>query len=403
MKLKNKFILSIIIPTRNRNSYAIAAANQVLENTTSEVQVVLQDNSDQIGLINYFKDSIYIDRIKYNYSPQLLSFVDNFSKGVEIADGEYLCMIGDDDGINPEIEQVVKWAKKNSVEAISPIVSLNYIWPGTGISYYKKDLGNLMIIDFNSKMKFYDTKNEIEKLLSSGGQNYLSFNLVKIYHGIVTKDSMEKVKSITGKYFGGLSPDIYSAVALSLVIEKVLKINYPLTIPGVCRKSGSGHSSTGRHHGELHTAPQLAGHVNYNWSSLVPAFYSVETLWADTALVAFQDMKRNDLIKKFDIATLSAYCYKNYKEFKHYTDVNYKNYCDNNNIGIISRKINLIKGYLKGPFSDLFNRVINRLKRRRSSIEKYDDVKTIKEAYLIFQEYLKKNNKNLPTLIKNQF
>src|SRR5690606_32572452 len=104
-----------------------------------------------------------------------------------IADGEYLCMIGDDDGINPEIEEIVNWAKEKSIEAISPIISLNYIWPGTGMDYFKRDSGNLMITSFDSSIKFYDTKSELNKLLSNGGQNYLNYNLAKIYHGIVTK------------------------------------------------------------------------------------------------------------------------------------------------------------------------------------------------------------------------
>lgn len=384
-----QYLLTIIIPTRNRAYYALLAIKQIIENTSDNVQIVIQDNSDTNDLKRIILESIpNTERIKYNYSEGLLSFVDNFTKGVEISDGEYLCMIGDDDGINPEIEEVVKWAKQNSVEAINPIISLNYIWPGTGIDYYKKDSGNLMIIDFDSKMKFYDTKKELNKLLSTGGQNYLQYNLVKIYHGIVSKAAMNEVKKITGHYFGGLSPDIYSSVALSLVINKVLKLNYPLTIPGVCNKSGAGHSSTGRHHGELNTAPQLAGHTNYEWSSLVPSFYSVETLWADTALAAFREMKREDLIKKFDVATLSVYCYKNYKEFNHYTDVNYDEYCKLNNLGKVSKKFRLLKGYLKGPVNDFYRRVQGRLKRGENSIENYDEVIDINNAYIIFKDYL---------------
>ncbi|MBA5794031.1 glycosyltransferase family 2 protein [Flavobacterium sp. xlx-214] len=394
MKMQNKseVLLSIIIPTRNRTSYVIAAALQVLENTSDKVQVVLQDNSDDEGLMDFFKNSIFLERIKYNYSPGILSFVDNFSKGVEISDGEYLCMIGDDDGINPEIEKVVFWAKENNIEAISPDISLNYIWPGVGINYYKKDSGNLMIIDFDSEVKIFDSKSELNKLLSTGGQNYLRYNLAKIYHGIITKSAMDKVKSITGKYFGGLSPDIYGAVTLSLVVDKVLKINYPLTIPGVCRKSGSGHSSTGRHHGELDTAPQLAGHDNYQWSYLVPRFYSVETLWADTALAALTEMKRLDLVEKFDVATLSAYCYKNYKEFNNYTDVNYDNYCQINRFGNLIKTFKLFNGYIKGPINDLIVRIKGRLKRGNNSIENHQDIQNINEAYLVFNDYLKRKN-----------
>jgi glycosyltransferase involved in cell wall biosynthesis len=397
---KNNFILSIVIPTRNRDIYVNAAVLQVLENTPNDVQVVVQDNSDHEVFMNNFKDSSYFHRIKYNYSPGQLSFVDNFSKAVEIAEGEYLCMIGDDDGINPEIATFVHWAKENGIEAISPEIKLNYIWPNTGIKYYKTDNGNLTIVNFDLKSKIYNTESEIRKLLDSGGQNYLNYNLVKIYHGIVKKEAMDRVKSKTGKYFGGLSPDIYSSVALSLVVDKVLKINYPLTIPGVCRKSGSGHSSTGRHHGELDTAPQLKGHINYQWSSLVPRFYSVETLWADSAVAAFSEMKRDDLVKKFNVIQLSVYCFLKNKEFNKYSNKNLDEYCELNNINSFAKKTLLFKHFIKGPIYDLLNRVKSRIKRKKSDISRYENIETISMAAVKLEKYLKDNSLSIGLLIK---
>jgi glycosyltransferase involved in cell wall biosynthesis len=398
--LDNKFILSVIIPSRNREEYAFQCIMQVLNATDDDVQVVIQDNSDTDKLRLRFTDAILSKRIKYNYSSGLLSFVDNFSLGIEHADGEYLCIIGDDDGINPEIVEVVRWAKLNKVEAISPQIRLNYIWPETGIKYYKNDTGNLMIINFDLKHQYFDTKEEINKLLKSGGQNYLKYNLVKIYHGIVKKSAMDKVKNITGKYFGGLSPDIYSAVALSLVIDKVLKVDYPLTIPGVCSKSGSGHSSTGRHHGKLEDAPQLKGHTNYQWSQLVPKFYSVETLWADSALAVLVEMKRFDLVNNFNVAALSAYCLYNYKEFNQITKENYLNYCENKNINKIQAKIYLNAGFVNGPIKDFFYKVYDKLTRKRNAIQNYDGIENIKEAEKILKKYLFEKSIGIKSVIE---
>ncbi|PKW20293.1 glycosyltransferase family A protein [Flavobacterium lindanitolerans] len=395
-----KYILSVIIPTRNRETYAYMSVMHILQTTDDDVQVVIQDNSDTNSLINKFENNEFRNRIKYNYSEGVLSFVDNFSKGVEGADGEYICMIGDDDGINPEIVEVVRWAKENGIEAITPEIRLNYIWPNTGISYYKNDNGNLMIVNFNLEARFYDTKKELQKLLDSGGQNYLKYNLVKIYHGIVRKSAMDKVKQVTGRYFGGLSPDIYSSVALSLVIDKVLKIDYPLTIPGVCRKSGAGHSSTGRHHGKLEDAPQLVGHTNYQWSSLVPRFYSVETLWADSALAGFVEMQKDDFVKKFNVSTLSAYCFYNYKEFDEFTEINYNQYCAARKINLIGKKSKLLKGYLVGPLKDLFNRGYNKLTRKKDAVEKFEGIETIDGAEKILSQYLKRKSLSAAIMIE---
>ncbi len=381
-----KYILSIIIPTKNRETYAYSCMMQILDSTKEDVQLVIQDNSDTNSLICKFKDSQFIDRIKYNYSNDTLSFVENFSRGVAQADGEYLCIIGDDDGINPEIVKFVHWAKENNVEAVIPKLRLNYIWPNTGISNFKNDNGNLIINDFNIEAQYYDTKVELIKLLNSGGQNYLNYNLVKIYHGIVKKSAIDKVKAITGNYFGGLSPDIYSSVALSLVIKKVLKIDYPLTIPGVCSLSGSGQAATGRHVGNLEDAPQFVGHVNYKWSKLVPKFYSVETIWADSALAAFREMKEDDLISKFSVPSLTAYCNYSYKEYKKIIDINYFEY--NKNINFFKQKKNLYVAYLNGPLKDLVKRILAKITRKKNTIEKYDNVVDIKNAQFIFEKFL---------------
>ena len=128
-KTNDNYILSIIIPTRNRERYAFDCVMQILESTNSDVQVVIQDNSDTDSLYNKFIDSPFLSRIKYSYSNEVLSFVVNFSNAVSQADGEYVCMIGDDDGINPEIVKFVYWAKENDIEAITPEIRLNYVWP----------------------------------------------------------------------------------------------------------------------------------------------------------------------------------------------------------------------------------------------------------------------------------
>jgi glycosyltransferase involved in cell wall biosynthesis len=400
MELKKTYLLSIIIPTRNREDYAFASVMQVLGATNDDVQIVLQDNSDTNSLLDRFINSSDLHRIKYNYSPGTLSFIHNFCKGVEEADGEYLCMIGDDDGINPEIVDFVHWAKSKNIEAISPEIRLNYIWPNTGISYYKNDYGNLMIIDFSMHAKLYETKKELIKLLKSGGQNYLKYNLAKIYHGIVTKKAMNEVKEITGNYFGGLSPDIYSSLTLSLVVDKVLKIDYPLTIPGVCRNSGSGQAATGRHVGKLQDAPQLIGHYNYKWSNLVPKFYSVETIWADSALAALKDMNREDLMGIFNVSRLSAYCYFNYSEYRKIIIENYTMFFKKKGVSNANLKIKLIIEIINGPYKDFFYKVVNKLTRKTNSVNNYEDVINIIEAEKIFSNYLKQRSLSVNKMIE---
>ena len=95
---KNKYLLSVVIPTRNRQEYAIQAIKQVLNVTGEETQIVIQDNSDNTTLYDSIKE-INTSRVKYNHHEGILSFVDNFEKAVSLAEGRYITLIGDDDGV----------------------------------------------------------------------------------------------------------------------------------------------------------------------------------------------------------------------------------------------------------------------------------------------------------------
>ncbi|MBO7926572.1 glycosyltransferase family 2 protein [Pseudoalteromonas sp. K222D] len=393
----SKPLLSIIIPTKNRQKYLLQCVEHVIQRTSSKVEVVVQDNSDDDSLRQLLMSHKNADKIKYNYVSKNLSFVENFSLGVELSDGKYLCMIGDDDGINPELEKVVEWADKNKIEAITPNIRVNYIWPDTGVPYYKTDNGNLMIIPFRNNVNFHNPKLEIEKLLYMGGQNYLKLKMAKVYHGVVTRAAMDRVKDITGVYFGGMSPDIYSSTALSLVVEQVLSIDYPLTIPGVCSNSGAGKSSTNRHHGKFSDSPFLSGHANYSWSEKVPKFYSVETMWADSFLAALKDMNRPDLIDKFNVEMISAYCLDKYPQFKDVVECTLDKEGDAD-----TTKLNSLSAYIKGPLNDMRSRALNKMFYLFNRKVLLSNVSNIDAAYRCLDNYLTRKKYRVETCLNSR-
>lgn len=386
----NKTILSILIPTKNRQKFAYNVICCILEIRDNRFQLIIQDNSDsnelEILLKKYRNDS----RLKYFYNNSILSFVDNFSLGISKCEGEYVTIIGDDDGINPFIIDIANWAYNNEIEAVTPSLSLVYYWPESMVNS-KEDCGRLTISEITCQVKFFNSEQEVIKLLKNGCQNYLSFNLAKAYHGIIKRSVLNEIKTKTGNFIGGLSPDIYLSVAASLLIKKVLIIDYPLTISGICNKSGSADSAVGKHTGKLESAPHFIGHNNYQWSDKIPSFYSVETIWGDSALAVLNDFKRMDLIKYFSIDAISTYCYKLYPQFKIFI---IDNLAKNHKISKHSFLINLhlLNGLIKGPIKAILIKIKIKL-FNKSSIHYFENVSDINEATKIIQEEIKiKNN-----------
>ena len=306
-----KPLISILIATKNRQKYCLSAVKSILVLPDRNIEVVVQDNSDNTELLHMLEPYINDNRLKYRYTPPPFSSIDNFNAAIELATGEYVCLIGDDDGINPEIISAAAWAKANNIDCLVGNLKANYRWENTGekkFLHIKVVSNSLIIGDFNGTAKKVDPKVSLKKLVQNGCTNYMEFDFPKLYHGVVKREIFEQLKLETGAYLKGLSPDIYAAIALSLKINQFIVVDYPLTIPGVCSLSSSiqeGEQKTNSK--DLESAPHLRDRKTpYNWEENVPRIYCVQTIWADSAFAAFKEFKRDDLLQDFDVYKLCA-------------------------------------------------------------------------------------------------
>ncbi len=308
-------LLSIIIPTKNRSYYCLYAVKQIMSLHLHDVEICVQDNSDNDSLKEDFKALDSPDVI-YNYHSGVLSFVDNFSEAVSISHGDYLCMIGDDDGILPEIIQYAKRAKDENLDAVIPGLGFVYFWPSKEKIISDVESGLLNLTLCNRDEKYVNPQKAMRRLLDDAAQDYTSLDIPRLYHGIVNRRVLEEVKNKTGVYFGGLTPDMYMAAVLSLECKTVLRTTESFTISGICPTSGSADSATGRHTGNLSDAPHFRGHSSYTWDEKIPAFYSVDTIWAETLLHALKMYDREDLADLFNLPLFESVCLKKYPEFE---------------------------------------------------------------------------------------
>lgn len=392
-------LLSIIIPTRNRQKYAIFAIASILHISALDLELVVQDNSDSPDLKEYIQNNIKDSRLRYNYTPNPLSFIDNFNNAVNLASGKYICFIGDDDGINPEIIEAARWADMNEIDALKPTISASYIWPESGVSSTLfrnvSTSGVLSIKLFTGNIISPDPEKEMEKVVRSGGFKYLETEIPRLYHGIVKRDCLNEVYKKTGAFFGGLSPDIFAALAVANFTKNIASIDYPLTIAGICKSSGSAQSVRGEHVGNLEDAPHFRYRGTYKWADIIPHFYCVQTIWADSTVAALKALRRDDLMKEFNVPLLAAYCILEHPEYKRIILNDMYKYFRainrNQLIGtfqfvyslLIGPGLGAIKFMLKG-----FGLILLRRNRIR-----FDGVNDIVEATNLLTDYLRKNNK----------
>lgn len=400
--MNSKPLLSIVIPTKNRQKYCISAIESILEFGNKDIQIVIQDNSDNSCLKDLIPKVNDENILKYIYIYGKLSFVENFNRAIDAADGEYICIIGDDDGINPEIIKATIWAKNNNVDSIVGNVEANYRWNNTGAkdTFFTKMTGStLTVTHFTGKAKRVNIEDSLRQLMRNGCTNYLDYDFPKLYHGIVKKTALEKIKSLTGSYLKGLSPDIYASIALACTIDSLVVVDYPLTIPGVCAESGSIQEGQKKDHSkELSNAPHFKGRTEeYFWDDKVPKIYCVQTIWADSAFAALKEFNRKeDLLNYFDVYMLSANILDadpSLKEMVFNYLINY-----DSTLTYEEHAKAVKKAMLKGPFVKYIKaRVLGRLKKilKIERFEIFTELPDMVHASKKLQEYLSKLPINL--------
>lgn len=308
----NPPLITVAIATRNRVPYAISAIRSILQHPDPRLELAILDNSDSTELRDYVSVNIRDARLRYRHVGRPLSFIENFNAAIELSTGEYVCSIGDDDGINPEIIEAASWAKGRDLDCLAVRCSLGYCWPGAGVPttfFTKVTDSTLTIANRPGSITVAQPERELRALIRNGGLYYLDFDLPKLYHGLVHQRCLQTIHARIGTFLGGLSPDIFASVALSCVARRVVMTDYPLTIPGVCKVSGSVvEGALRRHSRKIEDAPHLRGRGDYKWSNLVPRVYMPETIWVDSAAAALVAMGRSDLLKELNTSRLAAHC-----------------------------------------------------------------------------------------------
>lgn len=368
-------LLSIVIPTRNRQKYCIAAIDNILSYDYSSFELCVQDNSDDSEIEDYINAREPDSRLIYKRIPNQIASIFNIGESLGLANGKYVILIGDDDTILPSLFTAVEYMEKNGIDSLCPVPIINYYWPGAHPDHPE---GYLIVpAQTEEYKKMENVTQKLEHLFKHGTIRYLSYYLPKVYHGIVRKDILEQIKDKTGHYAGGLSPDIYLSVAISSIVKNHYTSNFSVSIAGACSKSSTSQSINKGHRGDLKSAPHFFLRGDYTWDSRVPDYYSVDTIWADSALKAVGEIELSNLDKCFSFNYLAAYSLLNNRTifgfaFKHtfskWTGVKYFQKV----LGVGVQIISIYMSYIYGK--------IMKLKDEKQALIQIDNVCDISDA-----------------------
>lgn len=179
-----------------------------------------QDNTKRV--VESFCDG----RVRYINTGRRISMSRNWEFALSHATGDFVTYIGDDDGFLPgAISSIVKIIEDKDVEAMSWRWA-SYYWPDC----INKQSKNLLFVPIGGSLEVRKTSDVLRRVMGfEVGYEVLPF----LYKGIVSKRLLDEIKNRSGGiFFHSMNPDLYSAIAVSSVVEKYAYSTIPYSLNG---------------------------------------------------------------------------------------------------------------------------------------------------------------------------
>lgn len=228
-------LFSIVVPTRNRARTLQACLKTCLNQIEAPpYEIVINDNSDNdetrdlvASLIAENPDQT---SIHYYKRESVCSMSENFEDAIGRASGQYVIVIGDDDGICPmALHELGLLIEKTGAQIIKWSNGL-FNWPD--IEY--QNSANYLGFSLQRHFRVANGHEELQKSLID--LNYVNLPMLYI-NAAVRQNVINHIRDGQGGLFRSRSPDVYSSIVLSYHCGQFLDVSIPFTIAGLSGSS----------------------------------------------------------------------------------------------------------------------------------------------------------------------
>lgn len=231
-----KPLISVVIPTRDRPDTLEICLRAMRHHRSPLIEIVVQDNcsgpqTPQIVSVAQERD----ERVRYSRAPYPTSQRHNFELGLQAARGEYMSIIGDDDGFCVgSLDWLVSKLQDRPVDAVRWRL-LHYVWPS--LSTDEEGFANLYPTMCFGGSGYTSGLAIAEQALSARTDG--SWDNILVYHGMISRRVYDRMRTMTESvFFPYPMPDVYAHNVIPLFCDRILQVNDIVSIYGT-----SGHSA----------------------------------------------------------------------------------------------------------------------------------------------------------------
>jgi glycosyltransferase involved in cell wall biosynthesis len=316
--LDMKFI--VIIPTRERADTLKWTLKTCVTQAYDNLEIIVSDNFSQDNTYEVVK-SYQDSRIKYINTGERVSMSSNWEfalSHINFDENTYVTFIGDDDGLLPnalqEINDLIK--KLGDVDAIA-WEKAQYTWRNCIFR------PNFLSLSLKRKLERLETKETLKKITdfdqSSIGLPYET--LPCLYNSFVKSTKIQQVKNHSSslQFFHSMTPDVYSSIVLSLVIDNHYFSHYPYSVNGASRHSNGTSSMLGKTNEEKQAAEKFVKEIDIPFHSDLVMCSSIPILIAESVLQARDNL--NVKVPDVDFAKLIQISFNQSKSSHNYPSI----------------------------------------------------------------------------------
>ena len=284
-----EYLLSVVIPTKNRFKYLKQLLSYVVRFEGNGIEFVIQDNTEDNTEIIEFLKTIDCTNVKYFHTRESIPISKNSDLAISNSTGEYVCFIGDDDGVLPQIIEQVTAMKKFGYDAMLTRTAI-YNWPDYKDTGYFHMSATLAVDEPAGRNYVLKTSEEVKKVICSGFKNM--GKIPKVYQAVVKRSTLDLIYSRCGTFFPGPSPDMANAIALCSVIEEVWYNDDVTIITGQSRCVGGGERLM-KELVQITERPAISKDILDYWDPKLPTLWCTDTIWPGSAFISANKMNLN--------------------------------------------------------------------------------------------------------------
>lgn len=296
-------LLSIVVPTKDRYKYLKHLVKLIQSYGSDEWEIVVQDNTeDNTEIVEFLKELNY-PGCKYYHEKGQLPMTTNADKAIMHSVGEYVCFLGDDDGICPNALDYCRFMKDKGYEALRSNLA-DYLWPDA-TSKYESIGGRVSYKKTSKRVAILSSQDVLMDVVERGFVD--RGNLPSVYHGIVHRAALERVYNKCGTFFPGQSPDISSGIANSLVMDSFILVDDIITISGASKFHGGVTVGMTKRFPEIKDMVWFRPGAEEIWDKHLPKIAVGSIIWAESSIETLRNMGREDLVSSIDFTPIYKY------------------------------------------------------------------------------------------------